>query len=185
MDNQMLVTIGVAVVAVVLLAAWLLMRRRRTSLLRSRFGPEYDSVVRSTGTSAKAEEALEARQRRVEAFALRPLSREDAEEFARSWKSVQARFVDDPQGAVIDADRLIGDVMRARGYPVESPDRRLEDLSVEHAHVVNHYRSGRDIVVRHEQGAGTTEDLRQAMVHFRALFDELADATRPSVRRAS
>jgi hypothetical protein len=98
---------------------------------------------------------------------------------------VQAQFVDEPRSAVLEADRLIGEVMRSRGYPIDDPDRRLDDLSVDHAHVLNHYRAGRDIVARHERGDASTEDLRQAMVHFRALFDELVAATRPAVRRAS
>jgi hypothetical protein len=98
---------------------------------------------------------------------------------------VQARFVDDPRTAVNEADRLIEEVMRARGYPVEDESHRLEDLSVEHAAVINHYRSGREIVVMHGRGEAGTEDLRKAMVHFRALFDELVGAHRGDVRRAS
>jgi hypothetical protein len=133
----------------------------------------------------EAERELQERQRRVEAFSLRPLSQEDAEAFAASWRNVQAKFVDDPRSAVIDADCLIEDVMRARGYPVEDASRRLDDLSVDHAEVIDHYRSGREIVERHERGAASTEDLRQAMVHFRALFDELVAAHRRTVRRAS
>jgi len=98
---------------------------------------------------------------------------------------VQARFVDEPRTAVLEADRLIGEVMRARGYPVEDPARQLEDLSVDHGAVIEHYRAGRAIVVRHEQGQASTEDLRQAMVHFRALFEELVSGAVPTVRRAS
>jgi hypothetical protein len=170
---------------VVLAVVWLMMKRRRSLALRERFGPEYDRVVQARGTSAEAERELEARQRRVEAFTLRPLTQEDADAFTASWRSVQARFVDDPRNAVVEADHLIEQVMRARGYPVEDAARRLDDLSVDHAHVVNHYRAGRDIVRRHERGDATTEDLRQAMVHFRALFDELVAAHRRVARRAS
>ena len=186
MNNQELMAIGIVVAVVVVLAAvWLLMKRRRSLVLRERFGPEYDHVLRTRGTPAEAERELEARQRRVEAFTLRPLTQEDADVFMASWRSVQARFVDDPRNAVVEADHLIEDVMRARGYPVEDASRRLDDLSVDHAHVVNHYRAGRDIVVRHERGEASTEDLRQAMVHFRALFDELVAAHRRTARRAS
>ena len=110
---------------------------------------------------------------------------QDAMSFRERWEQVQSRFVDDPRTAVNEADRLIEDVMRARGYPVEDSEHRLDDLSVEHAAVVNHYRSGRDIVVRHGRGEASTEDLRKAMVHFRALFDELVGAHRSDVRRAS
>jgi hypothetical protein len=169
----------------VLAAVWVMLRRRQTTALRQRFGPEYDRVLQSRGTMTEAERELQERQKRVEAFSLRPLSQEDADAFTASWRTVQARFVDDPRNAVIEADHLIADVMRARGYPVEDTNRRLDDLSVDHAHVIDHYRAGRDIVERHERGAASTEDLRQAMVHFRALFDELVAAHRRSVRRAS
>jgi len=153
--------------------------------LRARFGPEYDHVLHSARTPAEAEQELLTRQARVEKFSIRALSREDADRFATAWKSVQARFVDDPRTAVIEADRLISDVMRTRGYPVDDPNRVIDDLSVDHAHVINHYRAGRDIVTRHEKGQASTEDLRQAMVHFRALFDELVAGNRPNIRRAS
>ena len=186
MDDDMmmrLAVVGIAVLAVI--GVWLLMKRRRSAALRARFGPEYDRVLQSTSTAAEAERELQQRQRRVESFSLRALSREQAEQFTDSWRMVQARFVDDPHGAVVDADRLIEDVMRTRGYPIEDTDRRLDDLSVDHAPVVSHYRAGRDLVERHGRGDANTEDLRQAMVHFRALFDELVSATRGHVRRAS
>ena len=188
MDNEMLMTIAIVVVAAVVVAAiWALMRRRRTMALRERFGPEYDRALQSANTPAEAERELERRQRRVETFSLRALTPDDAQRFGAAWRTVQARFVDDPPNAVIEADHLIAEVMRARGYPIEDPERRLADLSVEHAPVVSHYRAGRDIVVRHRLGEASTEDLRQAMVHFRALFDELATtaAQRHHVRRAS
>ena len=186
MTNEMLMIIAIVVVAVALVVGmWLFLRQRRTAALRARFGPEYDHVLQSARTPAEAERELQQRQARVETFSIKQLSREDADRFAAEWRSVQARFVDDPRIAVVEADRLIGDVMRSRGYPVDDPNRRLDDLSVDHAHVLNHYRAGREIVARHEDGQASTEDLRQAMVHFRALFDELVTGNRPSVRRAS
>lgn len=186
MDNQTLMRIAVVVVAaVVAVALWLLMKRRRTAALRARFGPEYDRVRQSSRTTAEAERELQVRQRRVESFSLKALTREQAEEFAASWRAVQARFVDDPRAAVVDADRLIEDVMHARGYPVEESVHRLDDLSVDHAAVVSHYGAGRNIIERHQRGEASTEDLRQAMVHFRALFDELLGTHRRDVRRAS
>jgi hypothetical protein len=136
-------------------------------------------------TPDEAERELEQRQRRVASFTLRSLSAEEADRFVQSWRTVQARFVDDPRTAVNEADRLIEDVMRARGYPVEDTVHRLDDLSVDHAPVLNHYRSAREIIVRHGRGEASTEDLRNAMVHFRALFDELVGAHRGDVRRAS
>jgi hypothetical protein len=186
MDDEMmmrLAVVGIAVVVVV--AVWFLLKQRRTAALRARFGPEYDRVLQSTHTPAEAERVLRERQRRVESFSLRSLSREQAEQFAASWRTVQARFVDDPHAAVVEADRLIEDVMRSRGYPIEDTDHRLDDLSVDHAAVVSHYRAGRELADRHERGEASTEDLRQAMVHFRALFDELVGASHSHARRAS
>jgi hypothetical protein len=186
MDDQTQITLAVVIVAaLVAIAVWMLMRRRKTAALRTRFGPEYDRLLQSTKSPAEVERELEQRQRRVEAFSLRSLPREDAERFASNWRAVQARFVDDPRTAVNEADRLIEEAMRSRGYPVEDTAHRLDDLSVEHAAVINHYRSGREIVVRHGRGEASTEDLRKAMVHFRALFDELVGAHRGDVRRAS
>jgi hypothetical protein len=186
MDNQTLMRLAVVVVAaVVAVAVWLLTKHRRTAALRARFGPEYDHVRQSMKTTAAAERELRERQRRVESFSLKSLSREQADQFATSWRTVQARFVDDPHAAVVDADRLIDDVMRARGYPVDDTAHRLDDLSVDHAAVVSHYGAGRNIIERHQRGEASTEDLRQAMVHFRALFEELVGATRRDARRAS
>ena len=149
MNNETLMVIAIVVVAVAFVVAmWLLLRRRRTAALRGRFGPEYDHVLRSARTTAEAERELQQREARVEKFSIRPLSREDADRFAAEWRSVQARFVDEPRGAVVEADRLIGDVMRSRGYPVDDQNRRLADLSVDHGHVLNHYRAGREIVAR-------------------------------------
>jgi hypothetical protein len=186
MDDQMQMRLAVVVVAaLVAIAVWLLMRRRKSASLRARFGPEYDRLLQSTQSPAEAERELLERQRRVQSFSLRALRQDEADQFAQSWRTVQGRFVDDPRTAVNEADRLIEDVMRARGYPVEDTDHRLDDLSVEHAAVLNHYRSGREIVVRHARGEASTEDLRKAMVHFRALFDELVGAHRSDVRRAS
>jgi predicted nucleic acid-binding protein len=187
MSTETLVAIVIVVVAVALVVGvWQFLKSRRTAVLRNRFGPEYDHVLRSARTPAEAERELQERQARVEKFSIRPLSHEDAERFGAEWRKVQARFVDEPRTAVLDADRLIGEVMRSRGYPVDDPNRRLDDLSVDHAHVLNHYRAGREIVARHERGQATTEDLRQAMVHFRALFEELVVVNRSDAsRRAS
>ena len=184
MDNNTLIAI-VAVVVVAVVLALLLMRRRRTDALRARFGPEYDRAVTTAGKVGEAERMLEERAQRVEKFNLHAIPADQVERFTSSWKTVQARFVDDPRTAVLEADRLIADVMRARGYPVDDPAKQIDDLSVEHAHVIEHYRAGRAIVTRHEQGQASTEDLRQAMVHFRELFEELVSRAASAVRRAS
>jgi hypothetical protein len=185
MDNNTMIVVVVAVVLVAAALALVLMKRRRSDALRARFGPEYERAVVTTGKVGEAERILEERAKRVATFNLHPIAADEAQRFTNSWKTVQARFVDDPRTAVLEADRLIAEVMRARGYPVDDPDQRIDDLSVEHAHVIEPYRAGRVIVVRHEQGQASTEDLRQAMVHFRALFEELVSRAVSAVRRAS
>lgn len=183
MDTPVLIAIAVAVVLIVAIAAWALMRGRRSAHLRQRFGPEYDRTVRDVGSPKHAETALENRERRVAAYNIRPLTHEDSGRYAESWRRVQARFVDDPRGAVTDADRLIGEVMQAKGYPMSDFDARAADLSVDHADVVDHYRAGHAIALRHTRGEVSTEDLRQAMQHYRALFDDLIEAEEPKSAR--
>ncbi len=166
----------IVAVIVISVLAWYLMRERRTSRLRSRFGPEYAFAMREFGSRPKAEEALAARERRMERIHVHPLSNEDRDRFAEQWHELQSRFVDDPSGSVEDADRLVCDVMKSRGYPMSEFEHRAEDLSVDHPHVVRNYRAAHQIALRHEQGDATTEDLRQGLVHYRDLFDELLEA---------
>jgi hypothetical protein len=172
MNTQLMLVliIGAAVIAAAVVFA---VRRRRTEQLRSRFGPEYDRTVREARTVAQGEAALVERQQRVERLHIRPLSTDDARRFSLAWRDVQTRFVDDPNGAIADADRLVGEVMHARGYPVGDFEQRVADISVDHPTVVMNYRAARDIARDRDAGRATTEDLRQAMVHFRALFNDL------------
>jgi len=151
-------------------------RRRRSAHLKEHFGPEYERAVEDTGSPSKAEAELAEREKRVEKLNIRPLDRIERDDFMRRWSEVQARFVDDPPRAVAFADALLGDVMKARGYPVSDFDQRAGDISVEHPHVVEHYRTAHEIALRHERKEASTEDLRQAMIHYRALFDELIGA---------
>jgi hypothetical protein len=175
MTTTGIVLIIIAVIAVAVLA-WYFMRERRTKELRSRFGPEYDHAVREFGDRPKAEDALAAREKRREKLNIHPLSNEERDRFADEWHELQARFVDDPSGSIQDADRLVCDVMKARGYPMSEFDHRAEDLSVDHPHVVRNYRAGHEIAMRREQGQASTEDLRKGLVYYRDLFDELLDA---------
>jgi len=163
------------VIAIVVIAAiaFVTSRKRRSQKLRERFGPEYDRVLRQEGDPRKAEGILEFRQKRREKFSLRPLSAADRSSFAVRWNEVQARFVDDPRGAVTVADSLVTDVMQARGYPIGEFDQRAADLSVDYPLIVENYRAAHDIAQRHSAGKASTEDLRQAMVHYRLLFQEL------------
>ena len=168
-----LLIVAVAVIAVL---AWYLARERRSKRLRSRFGPEYDHTLREIGSRPKAEEALARREKRVEKIHVHSLSRDEHDRFAQEWHDVQARFVDDPPGSIEEADRLVCDVMRARGYPMSDFERRAEDLSVDHPLVVRNYRAAHAIATRREKGQASTEDLRQALVYYRDLFDELLEA---------
>lgn len=166
-----------AVVAVVVLAAvgWLVWQRQRSEALRQQYGPEYDRTVRQMGDQRRAESELLKRQERVEQLDIRPLSAAQRAEYMDRWRTVQAKFVDDPKGAVTDADGLVTDVLKARGYPVADFDQRAADLSVHHPRVVENYRAARDIAHRHRRGEATTEDLRQAMVYYRGLFQDLLE----------
>ena len=167
------VLIGVAVVIAV--AAYLVYRQRRTAALRDHFGDEYDRTVETVGGRSKAEAALQEREERVSRLDIRPLDERERVEFSREWRNVKAVFVDSPVEAVHHSDRLLAEIMKARGYPMADFDRRYEDLTVDHGEVARHYREGHDIVARHGRGQASTEDLRQAMIHFEALFDDLVN----------
>ena len=175
MTTTALIVVIVAVVALAVVA-WFFLREQRSKRLRSRFGPEYEHAVREFGTRPKAEDALAAREQRMEKIHVRPLSHEDHMRFADEWRSVQSRFVDDPGESIHEADRLVNDVMRARGYPMAEFEHRAEDLSVDHPHVVRNYRAAHDIALAHEKGQAGTEDLRKGLVYYRDLFDELLEA---------
>jgi hypothetical protein len=174
MDSRIVIPIVVIVAILIIVAAALAMRRRRSEQLKHRFGPEYDrTVIQQHGDSRRAEAALTEREKRVEAFPLRPLSAVDREAYTMEWAAVQRRFVDDPTTAVGTADRLVGRAMIDRGYPMTDFEQRAADISVSYPSIVQNYRAAHDIAVRHGDGKATTEDLRQAMVHYRSLFDEL------------
>jgi hypothetical protein len=175
MDTMLFAVIVVVALVVIGSAAWWVLRARRHAHLRQRFGPEYDRALHDVGDVRRAEATLAAREQRVARLQLRRLAPEEANRFAEVWRHVQELFVEDPGGAISEADRLVGEVMTARGYPVTDFDQRIADISVDHAGVVEHYRAARVIAERHQRGEATTEDLRQAVVHYRSLFDELLD----------
>jgi type II secretory pathway pseudopilin PulG len=178
MDNTTLV-IALAVIAVLAIAAVAVWQTQKSRRLKQRFGAEYERTVEDAGDRRRAELELAAREKRVKRMEIRPLSREDRLRFIDAWRRVQAEFVDDPKGAIVDADRLLGDVMGTRGYPVSDFDQRAQDLSVDHPDVVENYRIAHDIARAHERGQAGTEDLRQAMIHFRMLFEELVEDAAP------
>jgi hypothetical protein len=169
----------VAVVAILAIGGWLLYNKRRSEHLRSRFGSEYDHQVEEVGSRSKAEADLAAREKRVSKLTIRPLSPADQDRFLERWTKVQATFVDDPERSVDYADALLAEVMSARGYPVSDFDQRAGDISVDHPNVVQHYRAGHDIAVRHSRGEASTDELRQALIHYRSLFEELVTERQP------
>jgi FtsZ-interacting cell division protein ZipA len=175
MNEMTLIWIAVAVVAIVLIAiaAWAMSRARRRAHLKKRFGPEYEHVVEERGDRTEAEAELAQREARVKEYEIRTLTAPERDRFAQSWRDVQARFVDDPRAAVSEADGLVTRLLETRGFPVGDFSRREADVSVRHPRVVHHYREAREIALRSRDGQATTEDLRQAMQHYRSLFDTL------------
>jgi len=175
-STQMVVLLGLLVLVAVGVVALLMARsRRRHAELKRRFGPEYEREVEQLGSVTKAEHELAAREKRVRQQQLRRLPEAERVRFASDWRNVEARFVDDPSGAVTRADELIKAVMLARGYEIEYFERRVAATSVEHANVVQHYRAARGLADANREGRANTEDLRQAVVHYRALFADLLE----------
>ncbi len=177
LNNTTLMLVVAIAVILVAAVAWLAWGSYRTQRLKKRFGPEYDAVERRLGSKARAEAELRRREKRVDRFELVPLSPADATRFSQSWTRLQGSFVDDPKGVLIEADRLVRELLAKRGYPVADFELRAADISVDHPVVVSNYRSAQRIVSMDQRGEASTEDLRKAVVHFRALFDELLDTT--------
>lgn len=177
--------VAILVIALLAVAGWLLLRRRRSETLARQFGPEYERAVGETGSRTKAEAELLARRKRVHKLSIVPLTPAQAEHFAQAWRSLQARFVDSPQGVVFEADQLVRELMQRRGYPMGDFETRAADISVDHPGVVDHYRAAHAIALRDQRGQADTEALRQAIVHYRALFADLLEVdARPQAQRA-
>jgi hypothetical protein len=177
MQTWVWILIGIAAAIVLLAIVWSLVRkRRRTKQLKQGFGPEYDRVAADAPTKREAESELRARQERREQFDIRELPPNRRDHYNARWTDVQANFVDEPDKAIARADSLIQEVMRERGYPVDDFDTRAADLSVDHPDVVDKYRAAHGIRVAQERGKATTEDMRRAVQHYRALFDVLVGA---------
>ncbi len=169
--------VAVGAIVVVALVIWQAMKQRRTRELQGRFGPEYDRTLDVAESKRDAEAELSARADRRDELEIRPLTTAARERYLVEWQRVQAKFVDDPDGAVRDADMTIQSVMADRGYPVDDFEQRAADVSVDHPQVVENYRLGHRLARASALGDGTTEDLRQAMQHYRLLFEELVEDT--------
>jgi hypothetical protein len=184
MTTWIIVVVIVVAVAAIAALAWWASAKRRTTDLRERFGPEYDRTVERTGDDRRAAEAeLAARRERRERLDIRELDPASRQRYAASWNDVQARFVDQPAASLAQADELVLLVMRERGYPMDDFDQRAADISVDHPQVVEHYRAAHVISGRTGSQQATTEDMRQGLVHYRALFAELLGLGRPDEMR--
>jgi hypothetical protein len=167
--------------AVAAVAGMCVYRRRQSARLKTRCGGEYDRTVQELGDQSRAEAELKRREARVAKFTIRPLTKEQAARFTQAWSRVQGRFVDSPKDAVVAADKLVTELMTARGYPMSDFERRASDISVDHPGVVASYRSARAIAAKNEQGEADTEELRNAIVHYRTLFADLLEVPTPQV----
>jgi len=174
MDTTTAIVLAVVAILVVIVAVWFMLKWR-TEELRKRFGPEYDRVITERGDTRQAESELAARQKRVERLDIHPLDPAERDRFVNAWRATQSHFVDAPAEAIKDADRLVSQVMRARGYPVGDFEQRAADISVDHPIVVENYRAARAIAIANERGQAGTEELRQAIVHYRVLFEDLLE----------
>jgi hypothetical protein len=177
LDNQTMTVVAVVILALLAVGVWLYTRKRQSDRLIQRFGPEYGRAVDEMGSRTKAESELRTRERRVEKLNIVPLAPAEAARFSQEWKALQGRFVDNPKGVLMEADQLVRDLMGKRGYPMGDFESRAADISVDHPTVVEHYRAAQGIALRDKRGEADTEELRKAVVHYRALFDELLEVS--------
>lgn len=184
-DPHALIVVAI-VVLLLIVVAWAVTRQRTSRRLRKRFGPEYDRLLAEQGDRARVESELKAREKRVRKLTIMPLAPADAARFSEEWGTLQGRFVDNPKGVVMQADRLVRDLMIKRGYPMQDFEHRAADISVHHPELVERYRLAQVIAARDQRGEATTEDLRKAVVYYRAMFDELLEVRggQPGLRPA-
>jgi hypothetical protein len=176
MSTAGIVIIVVLVVIVLAVVGWFVAQDRRRRQLRERFGPEYDRTVDEQGNRRDAERELTLREERHAKLDIKPLSNTDRDRYAQQWTLIQQQFVDRPEHAVVEADRLVTVVMGERGYPTEGYHQQVSDLSVRHANTLDHYRSAHAIKTRNDDSRVATEELREAMVHYRSLFEDLLES---------
>ena len=178
-DMTWITITGVVFVALAAMAAWYFYQRQVSHTLQKHFGPEYERTVTELGSRSKGESELKAREKRVGRLEIIPLAASEGARFSEAWQSLQSRFVDNPKGVVVQAEQLVRELMVKRGYPMGDFDQRAGDISVDHPDVVANYRAAQAIAVRDQRGSADTEELRKAVVHYRALFDELLEVKAP------
>ena len=180
LDTQSwIILAAVVALGLVAIGAWLYTRRKQSHRLQEHFGPEYNRTVNELGSRTKGESELKAREKRVERLEILALAPSEAARFTEAWRALQSRFVDNPKGVVVQAEQLVRELMEKRGYPMGDFERRAGDISVDHPDVVANYRSAQAIALRDQKGTADTEELRKAVVHYRALFDELLQVREP------
>jgi hypothetical protein len=162
------------IIIITVVVVWMfLASRKRSERLQDHFGPEYERTVQSLGDEEKAQAELVKRQKHVNALDIRPLSDVERERYLADWTTVQSKFVDEPGSAIVEADHMIMDVMRIRAYPVADFEQRAADVSVSYPTLVSNYRAAREIALKNTQQQASTEELRQAMIYYRSLFEEI------------
>jgi hypothetical protein len=179
LDTQTWVIAAVLVLGLVALGTSFFYQKKQSHNLQERFGPEYGRTVNELGGRTKGESELKAREKRVERLEILPLAPPEAARFSEAWQALQGRFVDNPKGVVVQAEHLVRELMEKRGYPMGDFERRAGDISVDHPGVVANYRAAQAIAVADQRGSADTEELRKAVVHYRALFDELLEVREP------
>ncbi len=175
--NLIYLIIPVVVVSAVLgiILGLVFARRNRSKKLQDQFGPEYDHTVEHMGNEKKAQTELKERQKYVDTLDIHPLSVNERTRYLADWTAVQAKFVDEPGQAIVDADRLIMEVMQMRAYPISDFEQRAADISVSYPALVSNYRAAREIALKNKQQLADTEELRQAMIYYHSLFEELLE----------
>jgi hypothetical protein len=172
--NTYIIIIVVLVLVVLgLILGSVFSKRQRSKRYQKKFGPDYDATATSMGSQTKAQKEMDDRKKHVDSLDIRSLSLSEREKYLSEWKAVQAKFIDQPGPATVEADHLIMEVMQLRNYPVSDFDQRAADISINYPEFVSNYRLARAIAIKNEQHKADTEELRQALVHYRALFNEL------------
>jgi len=173
MDTKYIIAVVLILVVLGVILAAIFIPRQRSKRFQNKYGPEYDRTVKTMGNEKKAQTEMDQRQQHVDTLNIRPLSDSERERYLADWTKIQAKFVDQPGQATVEADHLIMEVMKVRAYPVSDFEQRAADISINYPALVSNYRAAREIAIKNEQHSANTEELRQALIYYRSLFDEL------------